>query len=87
MIWLEEASLLRWRNERMPRLAEVDAQCAASLALVPARPNLAEENLRGYVLCTQYAVPHMLERGGGAKADHLRGARRVELATGLPVAS
>jgi hypothetical protein len=34
----------------MPRLGEVDAQCAASLALVPPQPNLVEENLRGYVL-------------------------------------
>lgn len=34
----------------MPRLAEVEAQCAASLALVPPRPTLADENLRGYVL-------------------------------------
>lgn len=34
----------------MPRLTEVDAQCAASLALAPPRPNLVEENLRGYVL-------------------------------------
>jgi hypothetical protein len=34
----------------MPRLAEVDAQCAACLALVPVSPTLVEENLRGYVL-------------------------------------
>jgi hypothetical protein len=34
----------------MPRLAEVDAQCAASLLLAPPRPNLVEENLRGYLL-------------------------------------
>jgi len=34
----------------MPRLAEVDAQCAACLALVPPPPKLIEENLRGYVL-------------------------------------
>jgi hypothetical protein len=42
--------LLRWQNERMSRLTEVDTQCAASLALVPPQPNLVEENLRGYVL-------------------------------------
>src|SRR4051812_42249914 len=47
---MPSASLLRWRNDRMPRLAAVDVQCAASLALVPAQPNLVEENLRGYVL-------------------------------------
>jgi len=34
----------------MPRLAEVEAQCAASLVLVPPQPNLVEENLRGNVL-------------------------------------
>jgi hypothetical protein len=39
-----------WRNERLPRLVEVDAQCAASLVLAAPRPNLVEENLRGYVL-------------------------------------
>src|ERR1700722_10232214 len=47
---MPSASLLRWRNDRMPRLAEIDAQCAACLALVPPPPNLVEENLRGYVL-------------------------------------
>ena len=44
------ASRVRWQNDRMPRLGEVDAQRAASLALTPAQPNLVEENLRGYVL-------------------------------------
>jgi hypothetical protein len=34
----------------MPRLGEVDAQCAASLVLVPPQPNLVDENLRAYVL-------------------------------------
>jgi hypothetical protein len=34
----------------MPRLAEVDAQCAVTLALAPPQPRLVEENLRGYVL-------------------------------------
>jgi hypothetical protein len=34
----------------MPRLDEVDAQCAACLALTPPQPNLVEENLRAYVL-------------------------------------
>src|SRR5947199_4929039 len=47
---MPSASLLRWRTDRMPRLAEVDAQCAASLVLAPPRPNLIDENLRGYVL-------------------------------------
>jgi hypothetical protein len=44
------ASLLRWQTEQMPRLIEIDAQCAASLVLMPAQPNLVDENLRGNVL-------------------------------------
>jgi hypothetical protein len=47
---MPSASLLRWRNDRMPRLAEIDGQCAACLALLPPRPNLVEESLRGYVM-------------------------------------
>ncbi|HKI34038.1 MAG TPA: HEPN domain-containing protein [Gemmataceae bacterium] len=47
---MPSASWLRWQNERMPRLAEVDGQCAASLVLAPPLPNLVDENLRGYVL-------------------------------------
>jgi hypothetical protein len=47
---MPSTSLLQWRNDRMPRLAELDAQCAACIALAPAHPNLVEENLRGYVL-------------------------------------
>jgi hypothetical protein len=34
----------------MPSIREIDAQCAASLALVPPNPRLAEENLRGYIV-------------------------------------
>lgn len=47
---MSSASLLRWQNDRMLRLAEIDSQCAASLALAPPNANLAEENLRGYVV-------------------------------------
>src|SRR5215471_19634198 len=47
---MPSAALLRWQNERMPRLGEVDAQCATSLRRAPPRPALVEENLRGYVL-------------------------------------
>src|SRR5262245_37938886 len=47
---MPSASLVQWRGDRMLRLSEVDAQCAATLALVPPLPNLVEENLRGYVL-------------------------------------
>ena len=47
---MPSASLLRWQNDRMRRLGEVEAQCAASLAPAPPQPSLVEENLRGYVL-------------------------------------
>src|SRR5215471_5540603 len=47
---MPSAALLRWQNERMPRLGEVDAQCATSLRRAPPRPALVDENLRGYVL-------------------------------------
>jgi hypothetical protein len=44
------ASLLYWQNDRMPRLQQVDLQCAASVAAVPANAHLIDENLRGYVV-------------------------------------
>jgi hypothetical protein len=44
------AALLRWQNDRMPRLAAVDAHCTAAAALAPPNPRLAEESLRAYVL-------------------------------------
>src|SRR5262245_31270337 len=47
---MSSASLLRWQNDRMRRLAEIDTQCAASLVLAPPHANLVDENLRGYVL-------------------------------------
>jgi len=34
----------------MPRLQNVDLQCAACLAAVPPNPDLIDENLRGYVV-------------------------------------
>ena len=47
---MPSASLLRWQTDRMPRLAEFDQQCAASLALAPANHRLVEENVRGYIV-------------------------------------
>ncbi|HKI34059.1 MAG TPA: hypothetical protein VKA46_19560 [Gemmataceae bacterium] len=47
---MPSASLLQWRNDRMPRLHHVDLQCAASLAALAPNPQLIDENLRGYVL-------------------------------------
>lgn len=43
-------SLSDWQASRMPCLRQIDAQCAASLALNPPNPRLAEENVRGYGL-------------------------------------
>lgn len=43
-------SLKQWRNDRMPRLQEVENQCAATSSLVAANPRLADENLRGYTV-------------------------------------
>jgi len=47
---MPSASLLHWQNDRMPRLAAFETQCAASLAAVPSNPQLIDENLRGYVV-------------------------------------
>ncbi|HEX5271072.1 MAG TPA: hypothetical protein VFW33_11315 [Gemmataceae bacterium] len=47
---MPSASLMQWRNERMPRLHHVEVQCAASLTAPAANPQLIDENLRGYVL-------------------------------------
>jgi hypothetical protein len=44
------AAFTRWQNDRMPRFAEVDAHCAALLALVPPNPTFLDETLRGFVL-------------------------------------
>ena len=47
---MPSASLVRWQTDRMPRLQQIDLQCAACLAAVPPNPHLIEENLRGYVV-------------------------------------
>src|SRR5262245_59282762 len=47
---MPSASLIRWQNQRLPNLLEIDTQCAASLGLTPPNPGLADENLRGYVV-------------------------------------
>jgi hypothetical protein len=47
---MPSVSLQHWQNDRMPRLTQIDAQCAASLATVPPNIHLIEENLRGYVV-------------------------------------
>ena len=47
---MPSASLTRWMNDRTPRLNEVDGQCIACHAVVPANPNLVDENIRGFIL-------------------------------------
>jgi len=47
---MPSAALTLWRNDRMPRLNEVDAHCAAVLAQVPPNPMFLDETLRGFVL-------------------------------------
>jgi hypothetical protein len=42
---MPSASLVRWQTDRMPSLAELDRQCAASLTLAAPNPRLAEEHL------------------------------------------
>ena len=47
---MPSAALLKWQNERLPSLVQVDAQCVATVAAVPANLALIDENYRGYVL-------------------------------------
>lgn len=47
---MPSAAFTHWQNDRMPRLNEVDAHCAAVLALVPPNPTFLDETLRGFVL-------------------------------------
>ncbi len=47
---MPSAAFTRWQNDRTPRLNEVDAHCAAVLALVPPNPTFLDETLRGFVL-------------------------------------
>lgn len=47
---MPSASLIRWRNDRTPRLTEIDAQCVACDAAIPQNAHLIDENFRGYIL-------------------------------------
>src|SRR6266581_1395848 len=47
---MPSVALTEWTNDRMARLAQVDAQCAAVLALAPPNPTLLDESLRAYVM-------------------------------------
>ncbi len=47
---MPSTSLLQWQNDRLPRLQQIDLQCAASQAAHPPNAHLIEENLRGYVV-------------------------------------
>jgi len=47
---MPSASLNYWRNERIPRLGEIDAQCAACSGATPPNPHLIDENLRSFIV-------------------------------------
>ena len=47
---MPSAAFTRWQNDRLTRLNEVDAHCAAVLAQVPPNPTFLDETLRGFVL-------------------------------------
>ena len=47
---MPSAALTQWQNDRVPRLNEVEAHCAAVLALAPPNPRFLDETLRGFVL-------------------------------------
>ncbi|HUR54006.1 MAG TPA: hypothetical protein VMZ71_07735 [Gemmataceae bacterium] len=47
---MPSAALNQWRTDRLPRLSEIDAQCAAVGVLAPPNPLLLDESLRGYVV-------------------------------------
>jgi hypothetical protein len=47
---MPSAALLQWQNDRLPRLNDIEAQCAAALAAIPLNPRLVEEDLRGCVV-------------------------------------
>ncbi len=47
---MPSATFNHWQTDRMPRLYEVEAHCAAVLALVPPNPTFLDETLRGFVL-------------------------------------
>jgi hypothetical protein len=47
---MPSASLTGWQSDRVPRLDEVEAHCAAVLSLVPPNPTFLDETLRGFVL-------------------------------------
>ena len=48
--FMPSAALIRWQNDWMVRLNDVDAHCASVAALVPPNPTFLDETLRGFVL-------------------------------------
>lgn len=43
-------ALRQWHSDRVPRLREIDAQCAATVSTPTPNPQLTDENLRGYAV-------------------------------------
>ncbi len=58
---MPSASLSRWRNDRAPRLTQIDAQCVACDAAIPQNAHLIDENFRGHIVLL---------------SDHFQGSRR-----------
>jgi hypothetical protein len=44
------AALTKWQNDRLLRLGDVQAHCAAVVAAAPPNPTFVDETLRGFVL-------------------------------------
>lgn len=47
---MPSAALTEWTNDRIARLAQVEAHCAAIAATTPPNPTLLDESLRGYAM-------------------------------------
>jgi len=69
---MPSVALTEWTSDRMFRLAQVDAQCAAVLALIPPNPVLLDESLRGYAM--------LLSAHFQGHASHFDARRPPELA-------
>ncbi|MGH7139941.1 MAG: hypothetical protein ACREHD_29735, partial [Pirellulales bacterium] len=47
---MPSAALTKWQNDRMLRLGDIEAHCAAVVAAAPPNPSFVDETLRGFVL-------------------------------------
>jgi hypothetical protein len=73
---MPSAALLRWQNDRMTRLSEVDAHCASVLASVPPNPTFLDETLRGFVLHgTDHRIGSNFDQASGSAPSS--GSKRI----------